>query len=416
MRTKLDSIDAILWPGESAGSTVAFLDQRQPQEGRTIDVIVPVFNQKTLVEQCLKSLFDANNSISHEVVVIDDCSTEPALRAYLRRLAENGLITLMINTENKGFTKSVNIGMRLHRDRDVVLLNSDTVVYGDWIDRLHRAAYSAPKVATVNPLTNASHIGCYPYQTLDRTVSFELCDAGLDQLASKTSRGRVAQVHTTVGFCMYIKRVCLESIGLFDEIHFPYGYGEESDFCYRAAKVGWQHVVTGDTFVRHWEGVSFGERKTKLVADMLAVFARLHPELASKDGMFRDRDPILPLRAALDLARVKSMLAGRTTVMGLIEGHSVSGKRGDIVFLFSPVLSTIRLAVLESDLFPNLPKYILPQDTVRFNSMIQLLGIECIMFSQSSDVRSMMDSTRCQVSIETGLGVRLCSGDVEHML
>jgi GT2 family glycosyltransferase len=417
MPTKLDTSDSILWPGDSIGLTKAFLDERQPQEGKIIDVIVPVFNQKVLVEQCLTSLFNASNSISHEVVVIDDCSTEPALRTYLRKLAESGLITLLINSANRGFTKSVNIGMRLHRDRDVVLLNSDTVVYGDWIDRLHRAAYSAAKVATVNPLTNGSHIGCYPYQIADRAVAFEIFDEQLDQLASEANRGRLVQVHTTVGFCMYIKRACLDAIGLFDEIHFPYGYGEESDFCYRAAKVGWQHLVTGDTFIRHWEGVSFGERKSKLVSDMLVVFERLHPDVAAKDKHFRAVDPILPLRMALDLARVKSMLAGRTTVKGLVEGRALYGNHSEnIVFIWNPALSTIQLAVSDSDLFPNLCKYILPLDTVRFNSMIRFLGIDRIMFPQSLDVNSLADVMRRKIQIEAGLEVSLCSADVEDMV
>ena len=68
-------------------------------------------------------------------------------------------------------------------------------------------------------------------------------------------------MHVTVGFCMYIRPAVLDAVGYFDDHLFPVGYGEESDFCYRARKLGWRHIVTGDVFVRHWEGQSFGERK-----------------------------------------------------------------------------------------------------------------------------------------------------------
>lgn len=113
---------------------------------------------------------------------------------------------------------------------------------------------------------------------------------------------------------MFIKRASLREVGLFDERHFPLGYGEESDFCYRAARLGWRHIICGNVFVRHWEGQSFGEKKAKLASQMLDVFTRLHPEILEKDPSFIVRDPIRPLRLALDVARAKRMLGGQTTL------------------------------------------------------------------------------------------------------
>src|SRR5271166_1644818 len=92
-----------------------------------IDVIVPVYNQRELVESCLTSVLSAQNTTAFEIIVIDDASTDLELKAHMALLAETGRVTLLTNPENLGFTRSVNRGMKLHPERDVVLLNSDTL-------------------------------------------------------------------------------------------------------------------------------------------------------------------------------------------------------------------------------------------------------------------------------------------------
>jgi GT2 family glycosyltransferase len=241
-----------------------------------VDIVVPVHQQRRLTKACLASILAADVGTSFELVVVDDASTDPALRVSLEEAASAGRLTLLNNEANFGFTRSVNRGMRLHSDRDVVLLNSDTVVFDGWLDCLRRAAHARPRVASVNPLTNASHIGCYPFRVPDGEVRFEMPDAELNAMAAEANAGRTAEVHTTVGFCMYIRRASLDEVGLFDAENFPVGYGEESDFCYRARRLGWRHLIAGDSFVRHWEGQTFGPRKAQLMETMIGVFARLH--------------------------------------------------------------------------------------------------------------------------------------------
>jgi GT2 family glycosyltransferase len=351
-------------------------------EARAVDVVVPVHDQRALVEDCLRSVLAARNAVASEVVVVDDGSTDAGLKGHLEALARDGRITLLTNERNLGFTKSVNRGMKLHPDRDVVLLNSDTVVHGDWLDRLRRAAHAAPMIGTANPLTNASHIGCYPARTADGAVTFEVSDAELDAMAAEANAGRSARVHTTVGFCMYIRRGCLRAVGYFDDVHFPYGYGEESDFCYRAGKLGWRHVVTGDVFVRHWEGQSFGERKARMVAEMISVFQRLHPELAAKDRDFAARDPIRPLRAALDLARVRRLLDGRSA-LPCVPATQQAGDTEEVRLLFDRDAGSVALGARGGQ-FLNLETWRLPADVVAFNRAMRFLGVTELVFASES--------------------------------
>ena len=127
-----------------------------------VDLIVPVYRGLAETRRCLDSVLAFPQQTAHEIVVIDDCSPEPEFSAWLRELAETGAITLLENPVNTGFVNAVNRGMVLHPDRDVVLLNSDTEVNGDWLDRLRRCAYSDPQVGTVTPFSNNATICSYP--------------------------------------------------------------------------------------------------------------------------------------------------------------------------------------------------------------------------------------------------------------
>ena len=87
--------------------------------------------------------------------------------------------------------------------------------------------------------------------------------ATIDAVCRTVNAGRSVAVPTTVGFCMYIRRAALDQVGGFDAAAFGRGYGEENDFCMRAAQRGWSHRLACDTFVYHDGGVSFGAGKER---------------------------------------------------------------------------------------------------------------------------------------------------------
>ena len=103
---------------------------------------------------------------------------------------------------------------------------------------------------------------------------------------------------------MYIRRDSLEQVGLFDTENFGKGYGEENDFCQRAAQAGWRNLHLLDTFVLHTGGVSFGDSKSPREQAAMATLARLHPNYARDVHAFVQADPARPYRLALDAARI----------------------------------------------------------------------------------------------------------------
>jgi len=377
-----------------------------------VDVIIPVYNQLDYLTKCINSVLRSGCSTKFEIIVIDDGSTDLRLKEFLRRLDKEGAIRLFTNKQNVGFTRTVNFAMKLHKDRDVLLLNSDTVVYGSWLDRIVKGAYSLGRIATVNPMTNSrgSHISYYPYPIpWDSTdeVTLEVSDDTLNSLAAEKNDGKYVQVHTTVGFCMFIKRACLNDIGYFDYVNFP-AYGEESDACYRARKAGWQHLIVGDVFVTHAEGKSFGQEKVKLMNEMFRKFKTLHSEATYLDERFRIQDPVRDLRGGLDLARVKRLIGSHKSIdMHVVKSLAATpaiDNKFHLLYVGSQKI--IKLCARNKELFPNLETYRVPIDILKFNKAMRYLNVEIIYCESESD-RLMIEKDVSGLPIEVQLVPRL---------
>ncbi len=236
--------------------------------------------------------------------MLDDASPEPAVSAWLREIAaQDDRIVLLVNEENLGFVGTVNRGMALSNRNDVLLLNSDTEVAGDWLDRLRAAAYSGARVASVTPFSNNATICSYPRFCQDNRLPEGFDTARLDALFARTNAGQSVEVPTGIGFCMYVRRDCLDAVGLFDVENYGKGYGEENDFCQRAIQAGWHNLHALDVFVMHSGGVSFGESKTPREAQAMATLRRMHPTYETQVHQFLAVDPAAGARLAVDVGR-----------------------------------------------------------------------------------------------------------------
>jgi GT2 family glycosyltransferase len=282
---------------------------------RAIDIVIPVYRGEAETSACVQSVLASRVEVPHEVVVIDDASPEPALSGWLRGLPG---ITLISHADNRGFVATANEGMRLHPHRDVVLLNSDTEVAPGWLDRIAAHARKDEKVGTVTPFSNNATICSYP-RTLERNdLPKGATIASLDGAFASANAGMSADIPTAVGFCMFITRECLDRVGLFDEARYGAGYGEEVDFCMRASRAGFRHVVAADVFVRHAGEVSFGNTGAERRARAQAIVDELYPEFQPRVRDFIARDPLAPFRERVDRAR-----AGRSPlarILGFLRG------------------------------------------------------------------------------------------------
>ena len=285
-------------------------------------------------------------------------------------------------------------------------------VYDHWLDRLAAVAFSDPRIATVNPLTsqNGSHISCYPGSSWHEGRPLEVGDVELNEIAGEVNAGCRAYVHTTVGFCMFIKRDAINHMGVFDSRYFPFAYGEESDFCYRATKVGWRHAVCGETFVTHLHGRSFGSRKEKLRQEMIKTFRKLHPEQPHLDAEFRRLNPVAKLRENLDLGRLKRVLAGRNALVltsGEVDNQRTNALDVRLQLEQSTVAFRFGLADMQRS-FPNLRRYDLSRDVVRLNRDLSFLGISQIQVAKEVSLDHFRWLAR-RLDFEVGLSAAVCS-------
>ena len=161
-----------------------------PRVDTAVAVVIPAYRGLDQTRRCIESVLGAQCRIPSRFIVVDDCSPEPALSDYLRSLAATGAITLIHNETNQGFVRSVNSGMRAASEDDVVLLNSDTEVANDWLDRLCAHAYRGPKVATVTPFSNNATICSYPTMRAAPTFPAETLHGWTPCSGASTPAGR----------------------------------------------------------------------------------------------------------------------------------------------------------------------------------------------------------------------------------
>ena len=290
-------------PADHVGRNPA---SRPPNPG--LDVVIPVYRHLRRTLDCIDSVRETLPAGSR-IVVVEDASPEPALSAALDGLAATGAITLIRHAENRGFPRSANAGLAACAGRDVVLLNSDTLVAGRWIDALRDAAYGAPDIGTATPFSNDASILSYPDIRAVNPVPDRAETRRLMALAQAANRGHGAiDVPTGNGFCWYLRRDCLDQTGPLNEDLFAQGYGEENEFCLRARHLGWRHVGVPDAYVGHAGNVSFGAARNALMRRNLDILNRLHPGYDALVQAHIAADPFADARRRIDR---QQFLAGR---------------------------------------------------------------------------------------------------------
>jgi GT2 family glycosyltransferase len=266
------------------------------------DLVIPVYGNLPVVRRCLESVRASATAAVGRIIVVDDASPDVETVAYLRQLSAAGAIHLIRHDLNTGVVSSNNTGVMASR-RDVILMNSDIEVHGDWADRLLACAYAADDIGTVTPFSNEGSICSYPYTSWWSGLPGGLTLPELDELFARANKGGQADLPTGVSFCMLIKRECLDAVGLFDVQRFGRGYGDETDFCQRAALADWRNVVCADTFVFHEAGGSFGPERMERVGAAQRVLEELYPGYAQRVLAFELADPLRPFRERVDAAR-----------------------------------------------------------------------------------------------------------------
>jgi len=252
----------------------------------TLSVIMVSYNVKDFLEQALISVQKALRDIPSEIIVVDNHSSDGSA-AHLR--ARFPAVKLIENSENLGFAKASNQGLRVARGQFLALLNPDTIVQEDTF---------ASMLAFTKEHPDTGMLGCKilnPNGTLQLAcrrsfptpwVAFTKL-SGLSRLFPKSKwfgrynltfldPDRSYEVEAVSGAIMMIPRSVLDRVGYLDETFFM--YGEDLDWCYRIRENGWKVRYFSGTQIIHFKG----ESSKRAQFDRLKVFYQAMSKFAHK--------------------------------------------------------------------------------------------------------------------------------------
>lgn len=225
--------------GYERGKTAGYGDFEQPFDGTSI--IIPTYNKKALLLQCLDSI-GACTPFPYELIVVDDGSDDGTQEALRTRSG----VRLAVHQSNKGFARAVNTGLMMAKGRTVLILNNDVVVAEHWLENMLACLESAPDIGAVGPVTN--YIGGeqqieVPYKDLRGMREFAAARNLKDPMKWR-------ETDRLVGFCLLMKRDAVLQTGYFDE-GFRVGNYEDDDWSVRLRLLGWRLFIAGDAFIHH---------------------------------------------------------------------------------------------------------------------------------------------------------------------
>jgi len=211
-----------------------------------LTIIIISYNTKKITLQCLKSVFQSlkNSSIKYEIILIDNASTDQSAQAIEKLKLTNkklgAKIRLVRNKKNIGFGPANNQAVKIAKGHYLLLLNSDTIVLDNAIEKLYFFYKKNEKkihflgAKLLNP-DYSPQPSCGPMYTLPM-LFFHLFLRGDYWGATRSSPNRLKKVDWISGACILTKKEYFEKVGGFDERIFM--YMEEIDLLYRAKKQG----------------------------------------------------------------------------------------------------------------------------------------------------------------------------------
>ena len=258
-----------------------------------LSIVIVSYNARADLEGCLETLVRDKPAVDHEIVVVDNASTDDTVHVLRTRWSG---VRLIEAGGNLGFSRGNNLGIRQTFGELVLLLNGDTLVPAGAIDGLVAVMDGRPDVAVAGPrLVDANGRA---------ELSFGRMISPLNEIRQKLrARGNVErltsrerEVDWVSGACLLVRRRDAEAVGLMDERYFM--YTEDVDFCAAIRARGRKVLFTPGVEVVHLRGRSrrSAPRATESAyrRSQVAFYEKHHPAWAPILRLylrFRGRSP-----------------------------------------------------------------------------------------------------------------------------
>lgn len=246
---------------------------------RMVSIIIVSWNTRDALRDCLKSVFKQTKGGSFEAIVIDNASSDGSAQMVKQEFPQ---VILIENIDNRGFAAANNQGMLIAQGRYILLLNPDTVILDQAIDKTIKFAEENPDAAVIG-VRNDDKDGqltpnCFMFASVQNLIISLL---GLHRLFPKNrlfGRERltwwnylsVKEVDVVAGCFMLVHREALSQVGGLDERYFM--YGEEMDWCWRFKKAGWKVLYYPDARIIHYGGLSASQNPQEMRKELQRSF------------------------------------------------------------------------------------------------------------------------------------------------
>jgi len=229
----------------------------------SVILIVLNWNGEKIIKNCLSSLLKSNYP-NFKAIVVDNGSTDNSVNIVKRYF--KGKIELIVNKENLGFSKGMNLGIKYaikkYNPNYIGLLNNDLIFFDkDWLNKIIKVMENDSSIGVASPLL------LFPDKSIQRageTFGNNLALLMIRMLTAvpkkihKTNLKGVRKVDILFGSCLIIKREVLERVGLLDERYSPFLF-EDVEYSFRLKKFGYKIVTVSDSRVIHL--LSFSMKK-----------------------------------------------------------------------------------------------------------------------------------------------------------
>jgi GT2 family glycosyltransferase len=259
-----------------------------PAPGSVPDLSIIIVNWNTLamLRDCLASVYAGLGAglggLAAEVIVVDNASEDGSAEMVA---AEFPAARLIRNAENRGFAAANNQGFALARGRHVLLLNSDTLVHGDVLQRSVAWLDAHPEVGAMGcrvlNTDGSVQLTCAMYPSILNQL---LMASGLWKLRRPRFFGRPFMtdwrrdservVDTISGCYLMVRRPVIEEVGVLDEAFFF--FGEETDWCRRMRDAGWTLMFAPVGEITHHGSVSAKRLNHRRDVMLSGAIVRLH--------------------------------------------------------------------------------------------------------------------------------------------
>ena len=224
-------------------------------DGKMTDIIIPTYNNANLTADCFRSIKKHTKKGTYRIIWVDNGS-----RDMLEAVHEiQGVNRICVHlTQNKGFVGAVNEGMRISDADTVCMLNNDTVVTANWLEKLNKALYSTDRMGIVGAMTGYHKNGMDSHHSLslhDTLLPFEAKDWPIDKINSELELAYSGQIYNKnlefVAFlCAAIKREVVDKIGPLDP-NYAMGMWDDLDYNRSVKEAGYTIALALDTCIYH---------------------------------------------------------------------------------------------------------------------------------------------------------------------